>query len=307
VLDSLKAQTLLRTQWELLLIDNASIKSIASLWDLTWHPRGRHIHEKELGLTPARLRGIREAVGEMLIFVDDDNILDPNYLETAISISKDYPWVGAFNGSTIGEFEHEPPEWSRFMLIQLAVRTVNAVSWACEPGTGALRCAPCGAGMVIQRRVALAYLNRIEHDPLRKSLDRSGSSLGAAGDSDMAFCSCEMGLAVGLFPELTLKHLIPPNRLERDYLIRLAEGMSRSHTILRYIWDPEFRNMPESLAPGLERRVLRAYKTCRVWLIGTPTERFRAKIQTAALRGEMGAREMLINSGIGTRSSQQAA
>src|SRR5438045_2554303 len=70
VLEALRNQTLPKKQWELLLIDNASSEPVAGNWDLKWHPNARHIGEYELGLTPARLRGIKESCGELLVFVD---------------------------------------------------------------------------------------------------------------------------------------------------------------------------------------------------------------------------------------------
>jgi glycosyltransferase involved in cell wall biosynthesis len=57
-LEALRSQTVPNAQWELVLIDNASGKPLALHIDLSWHPEGRHIREEELGLTPARLRGI---------------------------------------------------------------------------------------------------------------------------------------------------------------------------------------------------------------------------------------------------------
>lgn len=86
VLESLKSQTLPIEQWELLLIDNASNKLCASEINLNWHPTARHIREEQLGLTHARLRGIREAKAGTLIFVDDDNVLDHKYLENTVKI-----------------------------------------------------------------------------------------------------------------------------------------------------------------------------------------------------------------------------
>src|SRR5258706_13145188 len=80
VLGALKAQTLPKEQWELLLIDNASKESISKLCDLTWHPQARHVREDELGLTAARLRGIAESMGNVLVFIDDDNLLEEDYL-----------------------------------------------------------------------------------------------------------------------------------------------------------------------------------------------------------------------------------
>src|SRR6266481_7107559 len=80
-LEALKGQTLSKDQWELLLVDNASKENLAERFDLSWHPHARHIREDELGLTPARLRGITESIGKLLVFVDDDNVLSLDYLE----------------------------------------------------------------------------------------------------------------------------------------------------------------------------------------------------------------------------------
>ena len=52
-LAGLKAQTLEVQSWELIVIDNASQPDSAPHPDLSWHPRGRMVVEKELGLTPA--------------------------------------------------------------------------------------------------------------------------------------------------------------------------------------------------------------------------------------------------------------
>src|SRR6478609_179898 len=82
--EGLRRQTLPVSRWEFVLIDNASAKPVAEYLDLTWHAAGRIVREDELGLTPARLRGIAETRGDLVIFVDDDNVLDPDYLEQAV-------------------------------------------------------------------------------------------------------------------------------------------------------------------------------------------------------------------------------
>src|SRR6185295_2735522 len=77
VLDALRTQTLDRQRWEYLLVDNASDQGLTFPAEASWHSNGRLIREERLGLTPARLRGIQESTGDLLVFVDDDNVLDP--------------------------------------------------------------------------------------------------------------------------------------------------------------------------------------------------------------------------------------
>ncbi len=109
VLDALKAQTLPMEEWELLLVDNASKEPLITTWDLAWHPRARHIREDELGLTPARLRGIRESSAEIIVFVDDDNVLAPTYLRQALEKERTFPMIGVWGGRIDLEFEVPHP------------------------------------------------------------------------------------------------------------------------------------------------------------------------------------------------------
>jgi glycosyltransferase involved in cell wall biosynthesis len=93
-LNSLKEQVLPLGKWELILVDNASAHPLAATWDLSWHPHGRHVAESKLGLSVARQRGMREAVSDLLVFVDDDNVLDKTYLLNAVAVSHNWPLLG---------------------------------------------------------------------------------------------------------------------------------------------------------------------------------------------------------------------
>src|ERR1700758_5251153 len=78
--EALRSQTLALSSWELVIVDNLSDTPLANCMDLAWHPEARVVREETLGLTPARLRGIRESQGKLLVFVDDDNVLDVDLL-----------------------------------------------------------------------------------------------------------------------------------------------------------------------------------------------------------------------------------
>lgn len=233
VLEALRAQTLRLDQWELLVVDNASQEKLASLWDLSWHPNGRHLREDHLGLTSARLRGITEAKGETLVFVDDDNVLAPNYLQEALQIARDWPLLGAWGGTIKGEFEVEPEPWTQPLLANLGIREFSKPLWSNNPEDW--RSQPCGAGMCIRKAVAKSYATQVERQEARRHLDRVGASLSSCGDSDLAQTSCELGKGFGNFPQLVLTHLIPESRVRPDYLIRLMQGITASWIVLRYL------------------------------------------------------------------------
>ena len=64
-------------------------------------------------------------------------------------------------------------------------------------------------------------------------LDRAGNSLVSGGDNDLAACSLDLGMTVGVTPSLQLTHIIPRERLAEDYLLRLIESIAYSGMILR--------------------------------------------------------------------------
>ena len=129
VLSALKCQTLPYMEWELVVIDNASDPPLSGWVDVSWHPQGRVLREDTLGLTPARLRRIAESRGDLLVFVDDDNVPDSAYLEKALDISRNWPWIGAWGGSVAAEFEIRPPD---YITPILGMRKLGNI-WAGRP------------------------------------------------------------------------------------------------------------------------------------------------------------------------------
>jgi len=263
VFDGLEDQSMAKNHWELLLIDNASTDLLSEKWNLSWHPSARHVREEELGLTPARLRGIGEAQGEILIFVDDDNILAKNYLEQASKIASERPWVGAFGGHIEPEFECEPEPGLGKLVDWVGVVRVEEEKWALAPSCSAMNYAPIGAGMVVRKKVAKHYADLSDAHPLRKNLDRVGASLLCHGDTDLALCSCDIGLAVGQFPQLQLTHLIPSRRVCEEYIFSLIESAAFSDAIFRFIRESKIPHKKPDYVQCRSEKLFRAYQTFR--------------------------------------------
>jgi glycosyltransferase involved in cell wall biosynthesis len=267
VLDALKAQTLPRDEWELLLIDNASKDRLENIWNLSWHPHGRVIREDEVGLTPARLRGIKESNGDLLIFVDDDNVLDTGYLACALKIEKECPMLGAWAGNCHPEFESPAPEWVLSRLGYLALASVRRDAWSNVPNAETV---PYGAGLCVRANVAREYERRTANDAVGLSLDRKGDNLSGGGDVDIVFTAFRMGMGAGRFKDLSLIHIIPSFRLQEDYFARLIESGEYSMQILyarhglseipvEPTWRKRLANFLRYwLASGCDRRFIRA-------------------------------------------------
>ena len=250
VLEALQAQTLPPSLWELVVVDNASAAPLSPSLSLSWHPHQRVVREEILGLTHARLRGIAESTGEVLVFVDDDNVLRANYLEQALTIAKNYPRIGSWGGAVHPQFEQPPPEWTRRYWEMLAIKEVT------EDRIGT---SPIGAGLCVRRSVALHYCRQLMDTPLRLALDRVGGSLVSAGDRDLARCATSIDLETGVFAALELTHLIPAHRLTEEYLLRMVEAMEFSNQLFAWLNTPD--KMPSDIT--LRGRVKIFYDSIR--------------------------------------------
>lgn len=236
VLKALEKQTLTPGEWELLLVDNASAQPLETDCDLSWHSNARHLRVEQLGLTPARLRGIAEASSELLIFVDDDNVLAPDYLAVASRMMADNPLLGVLGaGRILPEYESEPVPELRPFLHSLALRDERRAHYSNETRyhTPAI---PYGAGLCIRRQFALEYVESCRRRPAALGLDRCAHQLLSGGDIDLALHACREGSLAGVVPELTLVHLIPSSRLELDYFVRLSAGHATANYHLARLW-----------------------------------------------------------------------
>jgi glycosyltransferase involved in cell wall biosynthesis len=234
VLGALRSQSLPMEQWELLVIDNASQEPLTTgAWDLSWHPYARLIREEELGLSAARMRGMREAAAALFVFVDDDNVLDPAYLSEALRIANEWPQLGVWGGSVIHEYEIQPSSDLHEFIGALGLRDVKSPHWS-----NVMTCSdalPIGAGLCLRAAVGAAYTENFAKTDVQLS-DRRGASLMSGGDFDICYYACHLGFGMGLFPELKLTHLIPKERIDEQYLVKITEGIHVSLFLLRYKW-----------------------------------------------------------------------
>jgi glycosyltransferase involved in cell wall biosynthesis len=247
VLSALEQQTLPKQRWELLLVDNASGTPLSMSWDISWHQFARHIREEELGLTPARLRGIGEARGDIIVFVDDDNVLDEEYLTAAGKVANTYPFLGAWGGTIRPEFESQPEPWTKPLWSDLAIREFDRPYWSNNPGDWYSQ--PCGAGLCIRRCVADRYVRMIAQNFQRRLLGRRGGTPTSEEDHDIVRCAVLEGYGFGVFPDLLMTHLIPSWRLTEEYLLKLTAANAFSSALLEALWG---KPLP-ALSPRWER------------------------------------------------------
>jgi len=268
-LSGLRRQTLGKSRWELLIIDNASDEHLADQLDVSWHPNGRVMREDRVGLTHARLRSFHEAAAPLLVYIDDDNVLAPTYLERVVELFGKHAKIGALGGKALPEYEVEPPDWFDEVGMDLGCRDlgdeVQTASWSDVPADERTypECAPIGAGLAIRREAYETYVESAARDARRKALGRAGENLASGEDNDIVMTVLENDWSVGYFPSLELSHLIPKERVTPDYLAEMAESSNKTWVTVLDVhgirpWSP----ISSWTVP---LRKMRAYVATRAW------------------------------------------
>ena len=112
-LDSLRAQIL--GDFEVIFVDNNSPDETAALCAgyAEKHPDFplRYVLEKNQGHSFARNRGIAEARGDILSFIDDDVEVMPDFVKELHDFFATHPHVKAAGGKIIPKFEAGRPAW----------------------------------------------------------------------------------------------------------------------------------------------------------------------------------------------------
>lgn len=229
VILSLKNQTLPKSDWELIIVDNRSDISLHYL-DLTWHPNSFLVQEEKLGLINARIKGVKQSRHEIIVSVDDDTLLFPDYLENVRNIYNNYPNMGIVGGKSIPEYESAPPRWFDEFKGLIAIRDLGDDIIIESQDDKKLDEYPKSAPLLIapKRKCMVEYLEHYKSNELSCQLGRKGNNLSSGEDNDINLFIYSKGYELGYFPELKFIHIIPKSRLTISYLNKMAFASNKS-------------------------------------------------------------------------------
>lgn len=186
------------------------------------------VSEKKPGLTSARIAGIRHAKYDWVIFFDDDNEPQPDYLVSAAALIEKYPQVGLWGPGNL-QVEYTGKQESGFLkktkwLFQ--ERNYSGTHFDNNSIEGS-EYYPFGTGMIVKKQILAEYAKRVEEGRYTMS-DRAGKSLMSAGDIQVLFTGLQMGFYAGSCSSLGLTHLIDENKSTPGYITRLVYGLNSS-------------------------------------------------------------------------------
>lgn len=264
----------------MIVVNNASTDETVRIARDSWPPdcpiNLRIVNEPELGLTRARLRGIAEARHPVICFIDDDNRVGPDWIETASKLMSAHPEVGACGGMIEPESDVKLPAWFERFQSYYAVGKQSEEPGDVTESRGYL----WGAGLCLRKRAWQTLLDR-QFDFLLS--DRQGVTLSAGGDAELCYVLRLAGWRLWYEPKLEMKHFLPAARLQWNYLRRVSRGFGAATTGID-IYEMEIRGQAVSLKDRLRRSWIWQTLATIKGLLRRPIKLFRAPL--SAMEGD---------------------
>jgi glycosyltransferase involved in cell wall biosynthesis len=219
---------------EIVVVDNASTDgAVAHACDRVCSKQleVRVVREENLGLAHARRAGVRAATGEIVVFVDDDNVLFGDWPKRLDETFRKNPEIGACGGYGIGCLPDIPaPSWFERWC------DIYAIGGQAE-GPGDITEEPghlWGAGLAV-RRGAIAEL--FQRGFRFRATGRCGTQVLSGEDWELCFALRLAGWRLWYDPSLVFLHLLDMVRFQPDYLRKLHAGFGAGSVMLDpYEW-----------------------------------------------------------------------
>lgn len=209
-IESIMKQNYPPQSFELLIIDNRSNDQTPQIGlEFTEkYSNVRYIFEETLGLSYARNRAMEEAKGEIIAYLDDDAIANPEWIN---EISKTFAnqYVGCVGGRIFPIWETAEPTWlpETFRTVYTILDYSKDIKEMKYPDI------PFGANMAFQKRLLK------EFGGFRTDLGRKGTNLLSNEESEV-MKKIGNDYKVIYNPNIIVQHKIPAKRSNKRWFVR---------------------------------------------------------------------------------------
>ena len=216
-LGSVAVQSAKAEMWECIVVDNNSSDNTRERIEAFIAEHNslniKYVFEQKQGLSHARNAGIKASRGDIVAFIDDDERIVADFVTAYIDLFDQHPDAMAAGGEIIAEYPTGRPRWmSRYTERPIA----NPMSYGDRVRLFPSGRIPGGGNMAMRRRVfdSIGMFNT--------TLGRTGKRLLGGEESDLFDLIAKHGYRVYYTPRAVMYHIIPEEKLSRDYFIRLA-------------------------------------------------------------------------------------
>ena len=216
-LGSVAVQNAAPATWECIVVDNNSADDTRQRIETFAQEHSelniRYVFEENQGLSHARNAGIKASRGDIIAFIDDDERIVEEFITAYIELFDQHPDAMAAGGKIVAEYPTGRPRWmSRYTEQPIANPMDFGNSVRLFP-SGRI---PGGGNMAVRRRLLESV------GVFNTALGRTGKRLLGGEESDLFERIARHGYKVYYVPRAVMYHIIPAEKLTRDYFVRLA-------------------------------------------------------------------------------------
>lgn len=281
--------------WEILVIDNNSTDETRQVVDhfrCRYPERIRYLFEPLQGISYARNTGVREARGEILAFIDDDETADADWLQNLTANLHSGEWAGA-GGPVLPRWNGPRPSWlaadSPFTLGPLA-------AWQPDSGGTQLTAPPVGANMAYRKDAFDRY------GGFRTDLGRVGLILLHGEDTEFGRRLMDAGQRLCYEPSAIIHHPVDDARAKKQYFVKWWFNKGRSD--VREVGNHGNGISFLSSLLGLCRNI--AVEAVRWTVASSPSPRFICTLKICAYVGQ-GYESYLLRFGVKRKGARRNA
>jgi glycosyltransferase involved in cell wall biosynthesis len=275
-IESVAAQTLPESlNWEMLIVDNNSndnTRLVVEGFRDRYPGRIRYVFEPKQGLSYARNTGIREAKGEILVFIDDDGTAEVGWLQNLTANLHSGEWAGV-GGRLLPPPNFALPPWlpnkSVFTSAPLGIFDLGLeATQLSQP--------PFGGNMAFRKEVFDSY------GGFRTDLGREGRNLISNEDTEFGRRLFAAGLRLRYEPLALIYHRMEGVSFRPEYFLRWWFNKGRSDVRESHVQSAiRFFGVPFRLAFSFVFQVVRWMTAVR------PSHRFDCKLAVWAYAGRV--------------------
>ncbi|ALF51708.1 glycosyl transferase [Nostoc piscinale CENA21] len=227
--------------WEIIVVDNNSTDNTAQVvknYQTNWQYASplKYMFEAKQGAAYARKRGVVEASGKLIGFLDDDNYPLSNWVAEAYAFAQKYHQAGAYGSQIHADWETEPSEdFQRRIAPFLAITERGNLPLLYEAKKKLL---PPSAGLVVRRQ---AWLESVPQKTILTG--RTPGNMLTSEDLEVLCYIQKSGWEIWYNPSMEIYHQIPKSRLQREYLIPFFRGIGLSRYVTRMV-NTKYYNKP---------------------------------------------------------------
>ena len=247
-LESILSQEYDDGYFEIIIVDNNSTdgtRELVSGYSSAYPGIVKYVREERQGLSNARNRGVQEAEGAIVAFIDDDATADRGWLKGIMEVYENYPDAGVVGGRIEPVWLSKKPGW----LTQNLEMSFGVLNYGNEIQELSFPKTPFGGNFSIKRVLFLAL------DGFCRNLGRSGDRLLSSEETLLCYLVEQDKKKLYYTPKAVVHHKILPERLNRRYLFKKAYTQGISNVILErelrqsqnVSWSNDFYDLKEMI------------------------------------------------------------